>query len=163
MKYVLALGTNIGNRIENINKAVDAVGLAPKTKVLKCSAVYETEPVGYDEQQNFYNCVILVESSFNPYEMLGVCLGIECGFGRVRELKNGPRILDIDLLLADGKEITSENLTMPHPRIRERRFVMQPLLDIFENGTAFGFEFKTALENLEGQKVIKIREKIDFE
>lgn len=162
MKYVLALGTNIGNRLENIEKAIDAVGLAPKTKVLKRSAIYETEPVGYDDQQNFYNCVILVESSFDPHEMLGVCLGIECGFGRVRQFKNGPRILDIDLLLSEGAEVNSENLIMPHPRIRERRFVMQPLSDIFENGTAFGFEFKSALENLEGQKIKKICDKIDY-
>ena len=162
MKYVLCLGTNIGNRAENIDKAINSINLLPYTDVLRRSAIYETEPVGYARQQNFYNCVLLVESNFEPHEMLGICLGIEAGFGRKRGFANGPRILDIDLILAEDEHIDTKNLTVPHPRAIERRFVLQPMLDIFPSGKAFDYEFAAALENIEGQEVNKIDEPQDY-
>lgn len=163
MKYILGLGTNIGNRKENINKCIEALNLTPYTDVLIRSGIYETEPVGYARQQNFYNCNLLIESELEPHEMLGLCLGIESGFGRKRGIKNGPRILDVDLLLAENYTTHTKNLTVPHPRMLERRFVLQPMLDLFENGIAFGLNFKQDLERIEGQEVIKIEEKMDYE
>lgn len=162
MKYILGIGTNMGNRKENINKCIEAVNLTPYTDVLIRSGIYETEPVGYARQQNFYNCNLLIESELEPHEMLGLCLGIESGFGRKRGIKNGPRILDVDLLLAENYKTHTKNLSVPHPRMFERRFVLQPLLDIFENGNAFGMNFTQYLEKIEGQEVIKIEEKIDY-
>lgn len=156
MKYILGIGTNIGNKAENIERCIEAVNLAPKTSVLAVSSIYETEPVGYAEQDDFYNCVLLAESELAPHEMLGLCLGIECGFGRVRTIKNGPRILDVDLLYADGEQINSPNLTLPHPRITERRFVIEPLLDLFPSGVAFGFDFAKNLDKIEGQYIKKV-------
>ncbi len=161
MKYVLGLGTNIGNRLENLKNAVSALELAPKTAVVKKSAVYETSPVGYARQQNFYNCVVLCESEFDPHEMLGLCLGAECGLGRVRNFKNGPRVIDIDLLFAEDKIIRTPNLTVPHPRVRERLFVLLPLLDIFEDGVAFGFDFAPAIAGIKDQQITKTKFTLD--
>lgn len=159
MRYVLGIGTNIGDRMENIKRCIDSVNLTPYTDVLMRSGIYETEPVGYARQNNFYNCNLLVESELEPHEMLGLCLGIESGFGRKRGIQNGPRILDVDLLFAKDKRINTKNLEAPHPRIRERRFVMIPLLDIFPNGECFGFEFGSFIDKIDGQEVNRITEK----
>lgn len=156
MKYIIGLGTNIGSKKENLEKAAGAFSLVPKCCVKRISSVYETEPVGFEDQDSFYNAVIEVESSLSPNEMLGVCLGIEAGFGRVREIKNGPRILDLDIILAEGEKIESENLTVPHPRFKERRFVLIPLLELFPSGNAFGIEFSNCLLGIKGQGVKEV-------
>lgn len=158
MRYVLGIGTNIGDRMENIEHCINSVNLTPYTDVLMRSGIYETEPVGYARQDNFYNCNLLVESELEPHEMLGLCLGIESGFGRKRGIANGPRILDIDLLFAEDKHINTKNLEAPHPRIRERRFVMIPLLDIFPDGECFGYEFASYIDKIDGQEVEKVLE-----
>lgn len=102
MRYVLGIGTNVGDRKENIDKAIKAIELLPQTKIVLKSSIYETQPVGYDEQQDFYNICVEVQSIFNPYEMIGAVLGIEAGFGRVRSIKDGPRIIDIDIIFAEN-------------------------------------------------------------
>ncbi len=161
MKYVLGLGTNIGDRLHNLREGAAALELAPKTAVIKKSAVYETSPVGYAKQQDFYNCAVLCESNMNPHEMLGICLGIECSMGRVRNFKNGPRIIDIDLLLAEDKIIRTPNLIVPHPHMKERLFVLLPLLDLFENGSAFGFEYASSIGNIKDQQIRKTKFTLD--
>ncbi len=161
MKYVIGLGTNMGNRLENLKNAVYALELAPKTAVIKKSAVYETSPVGYAKQQDFYNCAVLCESTFEPHEMLGVCLGTECGLGRVRNFKNGPRVIDMDLLLAEDKIIRTPNLIVPHPHIKERLFVLLPMLDLFESGVAFGFDFAGAIGSIKDQQIKKTKYTLD--
>lgn len=158
MYYVLSVGTNIGDRKENIEKCIEALNLVPYTDVLSASAIYQTEPVGYARQDDFYNCCLLVQSQYNPNEMLGICLGIEAGFGRVRGIKNGPRVLDVDIIFAQNLEIETKNLTVPHPRYKERRFVLEPMLDIFVDGIAFGMDFKQYITQIEGQKIQKIEE-----
>lgn len=156
MEYILSLGTNLGDRKRNIERAVEAINSIPYTDVEKMSSVYETEPVGYARQDNFYNCVVYVVSKFEPNEMLGICLGIEAGFGRERGLKNGPRILDIDVIFADNQKIKTRNLEVPHPRYHERRFVLEPLLEIFPDGKVFGMEFKHYISKIEGQEIKKL-------
>ncbi len=156
MKYIIGIGTNIGDRKENIENAIEAFTLIPKCEILRCSEIYETEPVGYEEQQPFYNACIELESTLEPNEILGVCLGIEAGMGRVREIKNGPRIIDLDVILAEDKSVDTQNLTVPHPRYTERRFVMIPMLDLFPDGTAYGIEFSRHLLGIKGQKIIQL-------
>lgn len=160
MRYVLALGTNIGDRKQNLEKAIEAINSMPYTDVLKTSSIYETQPVGYAKQDDFYNLVCLVESKFEPHEILGACMGIEAGFGRVRGIKNGPRILDVDLIFAQNQKIDTKNLTVPHPRYHERRFVLQPLIEMLPEGEFCGIEFKNFIEKIEGQWV-RIADKID--
>ncbi len=155
MKYVISIGTNMGDKMQNIERAVEAINSIPYTDVIDASAVYQTEPVGYARQDDFYNAVLLVSSVLDPHEMLGVCLGIEAGFGRIRAIKDGPRILDLDIIFAEGEEIKTANLIVPHPRFDKRRFVLEPMLDIFPNGEAFGIEFKHFIDDIEGQAVRK--------
>lgn len=158
MEYVLSMGTNIGDRKQNIEKAIESINSIPYTDVIKCSKIYETEPVGYARQDDFYNVVLLVNSEFEPHEMLGLCLGIEAGFGRKRGIKNGPRILDIDVIFAENEKIDTKNLEIPHPRYNERRFVLEPMLDIFPSGVAFGTDFKQYISKIDGQGVRSVCE-----
>lgn len=156
MQYILTVGTNLGDKMQNIENAVNALNNIPYTDVVKISSIYETEPVGYARQDNFLNAIMLVESQFEPHEMLGICLGIESGLGRVRGIKFGPRVLDLDVIFAENQKINTHNLTVPHPRYHERRFVLEPMLEIFPDGTAFGIDFKQHLEKIEGQEIKKV-------
>lgn len=157
MEYVLSVGTNLGDRKKNIENAVKALNLLPETEVLQISAVYETEPVGYEKQDDFYNAVLKVKSKLQPQAMLGACLGIEAALGRVREIRFGPRIVDLDVIFAENQTIESENLIVPHPRYKERRFVLEPLLDLFQDGVVYGTDIKPFIEKIEGQAVRKVK------
>lgn len=154
MKYVISVGTNMGDKKANIERAVEAINSIPYTDVIATSSVYQTEPVGYAKQDDFYNAVFLVSSVLNPHEMLGACLGIEAGFGRIRAIKDGPRILDLDVIFAENLEMNEPNLTLPHPRYNERRFVLEPLLELFPDGNAFGIDFQQYIPKIEGQYIM---------
>lgn len=130
MKAYLGIGTNIGDRMQNLQDSLDALNLLPMTSVTDVSNVYETDPVGYDNQDDFLNIVVEVETEFNADNLLGAALGIESGLGRVRTIKNGPRIIDIDLLLFGDEIKNTKTLILPHPRMMERNFVLKPLLDL---------------------------------
>ncbi len=154
-KAVIALGSNMGNRIDNLNTAIGALSLLPGVKVLDGSAVYETDPVGVTDQSRFFNAVILVESEISPAMLLGGCLGIEAAMGRIRKEKNGPRIIDLDLLLYENYKSDTMELMLPHPEITKRVFVMQPLSDLFPEGRALGLLFGPALRELPHEGVDK--------
>lgn len=126
----VGIGTNMGDRISNINSAIEALNLLPFTKVEAVSNIYETEPWGYKEQPNFLNGVIKISTEFSPAALLGALLGIEASMGRVRKIKNGPRVLDLDLLVYDNAVINTKELVLPHPFIMEREFVLKPLCEL---------------------------------
>lgn len=148
MIAVLGIGTNMGNRIQNLIDAVEAVNLLPKTKVVEVSNVYETDPVGYNNQDDFLNIVLTVSTELNAHNLLGAALGIEAGMGRVRTIKNGPRVIDIDLLLYGNEKYDTETLVLPHPRMLERNFVLKPLLDLdFESEIYSKDDLKKCLTN----------------
>ena len=142
MKYVLGLGTNLGEREQHLADAIQALGQIPDTAVIAASSLYETEPVGYADQPDFLNQVIVVDSALSPHAMLGACLGIEAALGRVRTFRNAPRVVDIDLLLYEGYTEETEELTVPHPRMMERAFVLVPLAELFPKGEALGVPFE---------------------
>lgn len=156
MEYVLSVGTNIGDRKENLTRLVNALDLIPDTKVIKVSSVYKTAPWGYTHQQDFYNIALIVQSGFNPHQMLGICMGLEAGFGRERGIKYGPRIIDVDMIFAQALSEESEHLALPHPRYHQRRFVLEPLMELFPSGVAYGFDFNQYYENSKNQIVEKI-------
>ena len=130
-KALIGIGSNIGDRKQHIDTAIEALNHIPSVKVSRISPIYETEPWGYVNQAKFFNAVIEVETNLTANTLLGVCLGIEAGIGRIRDIKNGPRVLDLDLLLFEGQECTSAELTLPHPRMFERDFVLIPLRDLY--------------------------------
>ena len=125
MKTVyLSLGSNIGDREANLEAAIER--LAP----VRRSPVYETEPVDYVNQRWFLNLVVEVETTLFPMQLLARTQKIERELGRVRGVPKGPRTIDIDILLYGTSVIESEKLTVPHPRMAERRFVLAPLADL---------------------------------
>lgn len=126
----IGIGTNIGNRKDNIKAALEAINLLPKTKVLKVSNLYETEPWGFLEQDKFLNAAAKIQTEFSSACFLGMLLGIEASMGRVRSIKNGPRVIDLDLLYFDNEVLNTKELTLPHPRVNERAFVLVPLKDV---------------------------------
>ncbi|WP_303984452.1 2-amino-4-hydroxy-6-hydroxymethyldihydropteridine diphosphokinase [Niallia circulans] len=129
-KVYLSLGSNIGDRLEYIREAVQMLHNQEETKVVNISSVYETDPVGYEEQALFLNIVIQVETSLNPLSLLEQCQKIESELGRKRIIRWGPRTIDLDILLYNQENIVSEKLIIPHPRIEERAFVLVPLIEI---------------------------------
>ncbi|AYV68823.1 MULTISPECIES: 2-amino-4-hydroxy-6-hydroxymethyldihydropteridine diphosphokinase [Niallia] len=129
-KVYLSLGSNIGDRLEYIREAVQMLHNQEEIKVVNISSVYETDPVGYEEQALFLNIVIQVETSLNPLSLLEQCQKIESELGRKRIIRWGPRTIDLDILLYNQENIVSEKLIIPHPRIEERAFVLVPLIEI---------------------------------
>ena len=124
----LALGSNIGNRQENLSKALQR--LREIVDIHKLSAVYETEPVGYLDQPRFLNMVCYGQTTCSPDELLQSTQAIEEALGREPSFRNAPRPIDIDILLYDNLRLETEQLTIPHPRMSERAFVLVPLVEI---------------------------------
>lgn len=126
----ISLGTNIGDRYQNLTNAITLLKESPDVELVSSSSVYETDPVGYTDQDPFLNMVIEVKTTLTPLELLDVCMNIESFLGRKRAIKWGPRIIDLDILLYNQENIESEKLFIPHPRMCERLFVLIPLLEI---------------------------------
>ena len=139
----VGIGTNMGDRLSNIKKAIEALNLLPNTKIESVSNIYETEPWGFKEQDNFLNGVIKLNTKLSPTALLGGLLGIEAAMGRVRRIKNGPRILDLDLLIYDNVTLNTPELILPHPFILEREFVLKPLVELNDDEI-----YITALNNI---------------
>ena len=129
----LSLGTNMGDKKKNLLEAIEKIGKLENTKVTSQSTILETEPFGYTEQDMFLNACIEIKTLFTPPELLEKLLGIELEMGRVRTIKWGPRIIDIDILFFDDEIIQDKNLAVPHPWISERMFVLEPLCEIAPN------------------------------
>ena len=128
MKAVIALGSNIGNPKENLYLALAL--LKEATVVKKVSSYYITKPVGYEEQPDFVNAVCIIETELPAMELLNMLHGIEKAMGRERTIKWGPRTLDLDIIQYGSLLSKSEELTLPHPRAHERKFVLEPWHEI---------------------------------
>ena len=130
MKTVyLGLGSNIGDREKNLAKAIHQL-TAPNLRIARVSSIYETEPAGFAAQRWFLNLVVEAETDLFPMQLLTRALKIERSLGRVRTIKNGPRTIDIDILLYGKTVIRGATLEIPHPRMGERRFVLAPLAEL---------------------------------
>jgi len=126
----IGLGSNLGDRKRNIEKAIALLGKTSKIKFSSVSKFYETAPVGYKEQPDFLNAAIKIETTLKPLKLLAVCQSVERRLKRVRTIRWGPRTIDIDILLYGELITTSDKLTIPHPEMHKREFVLKPLNDI---------------------------------
>lgn len=126
----LSLGSNLGDRLINLNGAIQSINALDKLSILSCSSVYETEPWGNTNQPNFLNLVLQLETDLSPYPLLETTQKIEQEYGRMRKYKWAERTLDIDILLYNQLILEDPKLTIPHPQMRFRNFVLIPLLEI---------------------------------
>lgn len=125
-RVFLGLGSNVGDRWKHLREAV-----ASLPDVVAVSPVYETDPLGGPAGQGqFLNCVVELDTDLPPRQLLGICHRLESAADRVRTERWGPRTLDVDILIVDGVEVDDPDLQIPHPRLRERRFVLEPLRDL---------------------------------
>jgi 2-amino-4-hydroxy-6-hydroxymethyldihydropteridine diphosphokinase len=126
----VGLGANLGPREVTLQRAVDLLAQADGVDVLAVSQLRETQPVGVVDQPRFLNGAVEIETSLAPRELLGVLLGIERTLGRVREERWGPRTVDLDLLVYGSERVDEPGLRVPHPRLHERRFALEPLAEL---------------------------------
>jgi 2-amino-4-hydroxy-6-hydroxymethyldihydropteridine diphosphokinase len=127
----LGLGSNLGDRLGNLTTAVSLLDRDEDIRVVRSSRVYETDPVGGPEQPDYLNAVTEVETSLDePRALLERCLDVEREMGRVRSERWGPRVIDVDVLTFDEVDVDEPGLTIPHPRMHERGFVLVPLLEL---------------------------------
>lgn len=124
----LGLGSNIGDREAHINAALQL--LSEKFTIKKKSPLYHTEPIGYPNQEWFLNGVVEIETDVDPRHLLSSLQSMERSLGRVKTMKNGPRIIDIDILFYGDLIMKTKNLIIPHPLLQERLFVLQPMMDL---------------------------------
>jgi 2-amino-4-hydroxy-6-hydroxymethyldihydropteridine diphosphokinase len=128
MLAYLSLGSNVGDREAQLREARRQLGAIGR--VVSVSSYYETEPVGFTDQPWFLNCALALETGQTPQQLMASILGIEQEMGRERRQKNGPRTIDIDILLFDDSIVNSVEVTIPHPAMHARRFVLEPLAEI---------------------------------
>lgn len=158
MRALLGIGTNLGDREENLAEAFSGLEKLPGTKILAISNIYETEPFDVlSEQEDYLNCCVLIDTELAPLELLHRCLELESRLGRVRKEYHGARTMDIDLLVYEGAESDTEELRLPHPGVLERAFVMVPMSDIFPSHNALGLDFDGAYQEVDksGVKLYK--------
>jgi 2-amino-4-hydroxy-6-hydroxymethyldihydropteridine diphosphokinase len=147
----------MGERIDYLTGAIEKLNEHEKVKVVNVSSVYETDPVGYTEQSAFLNIVLSVITKLYPHELLEECMKIETELGRKREIRWGPRTIDLDILLFNQENIDTKELIIPHPRMSERAFVLIPLLEIASDLSIPGFSDINIeeLQNKEGVRLWK--------
>jgi 2-amino-4-hydroxy-6-hydroxymethyldihydropteridine diphosphokinase len=126
----LGLGSNLGDRLANLQAAVDALQAEPGLRVTASSRVWETKPVGGPPQPDYLNAVIRVETDLSARDLLDVARRVETRLGRLRKARWGARTMDVDVLLYDDEEVDEPDLVVPHPRMKQRAFVLLPLLDL---------------------------------
>lgn len=129
---VLALGSNLGDRSGSLRAACREISMLGE--ILAKSKIYETKPVGYENQGDFLNAAIALDTDLKPLELLEKCQSIELGLARTRPFKDAPRTIDIDIIFYEDFEMRGDRLEIPHPRWHERDFVISPLLDLLDKG-----------------------------
>lgn len=143
---VLGLGSNLGDRRKNLCNALGALSRLPNTRVESVSGVWQTAPFDVpDEQADYWNICVKLETGLSPHALLGACLGIEAALGRERKIYHGARVIDLDLLLYADASLSEKELTVPHPGILSRAFVLLPLAELFPEKKACGFDFTNAV------------------
>lgn len=150
---ILALGTNLGNRIENIEEAIRRLTADGSIRIVSRSELYRSAPWGVTDQDWFVNACVAIQTNLSPFELLRHCQAVENDMGRVRTLRWGPRIIDVDILTFRDLHIADPDLTIPHPLIAERAFVLVPLRDVAPELELNGKTIDAMLEKLDRSEV----------
>ncbi len=159
----IGLGSNLGNRESYLLQAIRMLNDHRCIEVIRCSHIYETDPVGYLEQPAFLNMVVAVRTSLSAERLFAYMLQAEQRLERVRDIRWGPRTIDMDLLLYDHLNVATPELTIPHPRMFERAFVMIPLADVLASERLEGMESISALlEKLDGKEGVRLWKTINW-
>ncbi|MEZ4255556.1 MAG: 2-amino-4-hydroxy-6-hydroxymethyldihydropteridine diphosphokinase [Polyangiales bacterium] len=145
-RVVIGLGSNLGDRAENLRRAVRSLGAIDGVRVLRASPIYETEPLG-PPQGRFLNAAVLVESALDLRALLGCALEVERLLGRERRERWGPRVIDLDLLWCDGDTLDEPGLSVPHPELTRRDFALLPALDVLDAAPAVLLEARMRLRS----------------
>ena len=159
---IIALGTNVGDREGNLRRAVGMIGR--KAKLARMSSVYETEPMYYENQRPFLNCVVVIETDLTPRALLCELQTAETEMGRQRTVKYGPRIIDLDILFYGDEVISEPGLEVPHPKITERPFVLVPLREVRPDlvHPVLGKSVSRLIDELETSKQVLKRSDFDL-
>lgn len=158
----IGLGSNLQDREQFIYHALRMLQELPQTHMIQCSSLYETDPVGYTEQPLFLNMVAGIETELLPVELLQRCMQIEKELGRTREIRWGPRTIDLDILLYGDQKVICPELCIPHPRMRERPFVLIPLLEIMPITDPHATSLQSALDKLEGREGVRLWKHVNW-
>ena len=129
----IGIGSNLGTPEGNCTKAIEKISSAKGIKIISKSSFYQTEPIGGVQQGWFVNSAIEIETDLSPENLLSVLLNLELAMGRIRKEKWGPRLIDLDLLLYGNLVLEKKGITLPHPEIQNRKFVLTPMSEIAEN------------------------------
>ena len=138
VRAVIALGSNVDEPDRQVNRAFDEIAAMPQTKLVAKSRLHRTKPVGYADQPDFVNACALVETGLAPRALLDNLLELEKQHGRVRTIRNGPRTLDLDIVLYGDNVVDEPGLAIPHPRAHDRAFVLEPLVEVWPDATIPG-------------------------
>lgn len=149
----IALGSNMGDKLARLREAKAAIAALPQTRILASSHIYRTPPWGMVEQDWFANGVIKVETGLSPHALLDACLAIETQMGRKRAERWGPRIIDLDVLSHGEIRLNDESLTLPHPAMSERAFVLIPLRDVAPDMQIDGQTLDALIAKLDSQGI----------
>lgn len=152
----LSLGSNMGNKKNNLTGAIKELSKLLHTNVVKISSFYITKPIGYKNQDDFLNCCLCLKTSFSPLQLLKQTQLIENNFGRIRNIRFGPRILDIDILLFNQLNISDKDLIIPHPEMFNRSFVLIPLSEIMPKNHFYFSSVRNSLTKIGFDGVTKI-------
>lgn len=149
---ILALGTNVGDRIENIEEAIRRLGADGSVDIVERSRLYRTAPWGVIDQDWFMNGCVGIQTRLSPYELLKHCQVVENEMGRTRTRRWGPRVIDVDILTLRDRQVCDPDLIVPHPLIAERTFVLVPLKDVAPGLVIDGKTLDTMLAALDAHK-----------
>ncbi|SET33606.1 2-amino-4-hydroxy-6-hydroxymethyldihydropteridinediphosphokinase [Natronincola peptidivorans] len=155
-RVYLGLGSNIDDKKEHIDNAIDLLQQHEAINVINTSSYYETDPVGYIHQDIFLNAVVEITTTLEPYNLLAYCNHIEETLKRKRIIRWGPRTIDVDILLFENYTTEDEKLTIPHPRMVERAFVMVPLYELAKDIIIHDKNIRHILENLDTEGIRKV-------
>jgi len=155
-RVFLSLGSNMGQKVDYLDNAVDIIKKNEFIHNVKVSSVYQTDPVGYLDQDVFVNIAVLLETTLEPYDLLRVCQDVEQALNRERLIRWGPRTIDVDIILYDDLTLDDEELTIPHPRMHERAFVLVPICELDSELVIQSQKIQTLIETVDVSGVRKI-------